>query len=92
MASDSGNEKQRAHELIEILSASQISALLGFVRAMFDPVACCIAAAPVDDEPESEQETQAVAESKDWFERRGGQGISHEEVLSDFGFPKQKEE
>jgi hypothetical protein len=50
-----------------------------------DPVSRAIANARVDDEPESESERQAVAESKAWFERSGGQGISHEEVLADFG-------
>ena len=44
-----------------------------------------IANAPIDDEPESEEERQAVAESKAWFKQRGGQGIPHEEVLADFG-------
>jgi hypothetical protein len=39
----------------------------------------------VDDEPESEDERQAVAQSKAWFKQRGGQGIPHEEVLADFG-------
>jgi hypothetical protein len=51
---------------------------------MLDPVSRAIANAPVDDEPETEAERQVVTESKDWFERHGGQGIPHEEVLADF--------
>jgi hypothetical protein len=85
MAHDSGNEKQQAHELIDRLPPTQLSAVVGLLEAMLDPVSRAIANAPLDDEPESEQERQAVAESKTWFERRGGQGISHEEVLADFG-------
>jgi hypothetical protein len=85
MAHDSSNEKQQAHELIDRLPATQLSAVVGLLEAMLDPVSRAIANAPLDDEPESEQERQAVAESKAWFQQHGGQGISHEEVLADFG-------
>ncbi len=85
MANSSVNEKHQAHELIERLAPSQVSAVVGLLEAMLDPVSRAIANASVDDEPETEQERQVVAASKDWFERRGGQGIPHEEVLADFG-------
>lgn len=77
--------KEHAHELIDRLPPTQLSAVVGLLEAMLDPVSRAIANAPVDDEPETEAERQAVAESKAWFDRRGGQGISHEEVLADFG-------
>lgn len=84
MAHDSAKEKQQARELIDRLPPTQLSTVVGLLEAMLDPVSCAIANAPVDDEPETEAERQAVAESKDWFERHGGQGIPHEEVLADF--------
>ena len=77
--------KEHAHELIDRLAPRQVSAVVGLLEAMLDPVSLTIANAPIDDEPESEQERQAVAESKAWFEQHGGKGISHEEVLADFG-------
>lgn len=77
--------KKHAHELIDRLPASQLTAVVGLLEAMLDPVERAIANAPEDDEPESEQERQAVAESKAWFERNHGRGIPHEEVLADFG-------
>jgi hypothetical protein len=46
-------EKQHAHELIEQLPPSQLSALVGLLETMVDPVSRKLAAAPVDDEPES---------------------------------------
>jgi hypothetical protein len=52
---------------------------------MLDPVARAIANAPIDDEPVSEKERQAVARSEAWLEERGGKGIPMEEVLADFG-------
>jgi len=69
MASGPGNEKKHAHELIERLAPSQVSAVVGLLEAMLDPVSRAIANAPIDDEPESDQERKTVAESKDWFER-----------------------
>ena len=78
-------DKQHAHELIERLAPSQVPKVIGILEALLDPVSRAIANAPVDDEPESEDERQAVAKSKAWFKRRGGQGIPHEEVLADFG-------
>ena len=51
---------------------------------MLDPVARAIANAPIDDEPVTEEEHQAVARSVAWFEERGGEGILMEEVLADF--------
>jgi hypothetical protein len=86
MADNSVNEKHQAHELIERLAPSQVSAVVGLLEAMLDPVSRAITNAPTDDEPESGHERQIVAESKDWFERRGGRGIPHEEVLTELGF------
>jgi hypothetical protein len=74
-----------AHELIERLAPSQVTAVVGLLEAMLDPVSRAIANASVDDEPETDQKRQVVAKSKDWFERRSGQGIPHEQVLADFG-------
>jgi hypothetical protein len=52
---------------------------------MIDPVSRKLAAAPIDDEPETEGERRAVEQSKEWLRQRGGQGIPHEKVLQDFG-------
>jgi hypothetical protein len=78
-------DKEHAHELIERLAPSQVPAAIGMLESLLDPVARAIANAPVDDEPENEEERRAVARSKAWFKQRGGQGIPHEEVLADFG-------
>ena len=88
MAHDPGYEKQQAHELIERLAPSQISAVVGLLQAMLDPIARAIANAPIDDEPVTEEEIQAVARSEAWFADRGGEGIPMEEVLADFGLTK----
>lgn len=81
------NPKEHAHELIERLPPSQLTAVVGLLEAMLDPVARAIAQAPLDDEPETEEERRAVAEAKEWLQHHPG--IPFEEVLSDFGLSVQ---
>ena len=71
--------------MIDRLAPSQVSAVAGLLQAMVDPVARAIANAPVDDEPVTEADRQAVARSDAWFEKRGGKGIPVEEVMAEFG-------
>jgi hypothetical protein len=67
VAHDSTHEKQQAHELIERLAPSQVSAVVGMLEAMLDPVSRAIANAPVDDEPVSEEEARALVASREWL-------------------------
>jgi hypothetical protein len=79
------NPKEHAHELIERLPPSQLTAVVGLLEAMLEPVSRAIAQAPLDDEPVTEEERQALARSEAWFEARGGKGIPMEEVLANCG-------
>jgi len=79
-----GNEKHHAHELIEQLPPHQLSAVVGLLEAIIDPVSRKLAAAPMDDEPETEDERLAVEQSKECLRQHGGKGIPHEQVLRDF--------
>jgi hypothetical protein len=77
--------REQAHQLIERLPETQVSALVGLLESMIDPVAAALRNAPIDDEPETENEKQAVAEARDWLARRGGKGIPHEEAMRRLG-------
>ena len=79
------DEKQHAHELIDRLPSHQLSAVVGLTESIVDALSQKLAAAPIDDEPETEEERRAVERSKEWLRQRGGRGISHEELLQDFG-------
>jgi hypothetical protein len=79
------HSRQQAHELIDRIAPSQVSAVVGLLETMLDPVSRAIANAPFDDEPESEDERRAVAESKAWLAEHPGQGIPHSELLAEFG-------
>jgi hypothetical protein len=77
------SEKQRAHELIDRLAPGQVAAVVGLLEAMLDPVSRAIANAPVDDEPVTEEEEQALAEAREWLKHN--KPIPHEQVLAELG-------
>ena len=83
MASVGTHSKQQAHELIERMSAAQVSAVVGLLETMLDPVSVALANAPVDDEPVSEAEARDIVEARSAIAR--GEVTSNEEVLAEFG-------
>ena len=76
--------RQSAHRLIDRLPDPQVSALVGLLESIVDPVAAALRNAPIDDEPETEEESQAVAEAHDWL-KRNGKGIPHSEAVRRLG-------
>ena len=76
-------DKQHAHQMLDQLSPGQLDAVIRLLEVLTDPVTP-LGDAPIDDEPESEEEARAVAASKEWF--RNHQGIPLEEVAADLGF------
>jgi hypothetical protein len=82
MAQKTIDEKQQAYELIDRLPPTQLTAVVGLLEAMLDPVARSIATAPIEDEeilPELAAELDAAHASI-----AGGEGIPHEEILRQF--------
>ena len=77
--------RHQAHQLIDRVPETQLSALIGLLQTIVDPVATALRNAPVDDEPETEEEIRAVAEARDWLQRNGGKGIPHEEAMRRLG-------
>ena len=70
------------------MAPNQVAAVVALLKVMLGPVSQAVASAPVDDEPLTEEEKQALARSEAWFEKRGGKGIPMEEVLADFGLTR----
>jgi hypothetical protein len=77
--------REQAHQLIDRLPETQLSALVGLLETIVDPVAAALRNAPFDDEPETDSEKQAVAEARDWLARRGGKGIPHDGAMRRLG-------
>jgi len=73
--------KEYAHELIERLAPRQVSAVVGLLEAMLDPVSLAIANAPIDDEPLTAEEEKALEEAREWSKHN--KGIPHEQVLTE---------
>jgi hypothetical protein len=82
-ASAHSDPKQQAHELIDRMPPGQVSAVVGLLEAMLDPVAFAIAHAPVDDEPVTSEEENALTEARAWSQHN--RGIPHEQVLAELG-------
>jgi hypothetical protein len=74
-------DRRELHALVDHISAGDLSAARKILRALADPVWQSILAAPIDDEPETEQERAEVeaARKETWT------GTNHEEVLREFG-------
>ena len=77
--------RQLAHQLIDRLPEIQLSGLVQFLETIVDPVTTALRHAPLDDEPESEQDKLAAAEARDWLKQNGGKGIPHAEAMRRLG-------
>jgi hypothetical protein len=90
---NSTETRQNVHSLVDQLPPAQLAIIEGLLSIMLNPVAR--PKAPIDDEPLTDEDAQAIRRSEAWFEKNGGKGIPMEEVLADFGlsikdFPLEK--
>ena len=88
MNTDPVQQKQQAHVMLDLLGPEKISAVVGLLEVMLDPVARAIANAPIDDEPVTEEEVKALAESREWLKHN--KGIPHEQVLAELGITQEE--
>ena len=77
--------RELAHELIDRLPETQLSGLVRFLETIVDPVANALRNAPLDDEPETDDEKTAVSEARVWLQNNGGKGILHSEAMRRLG-------
>jgi len=87
MTNDLGKEKQQAHQLIDQLDLAQVTAVVPLLQFMLlDPVSRSLASASVEEEPVSAEEAAALDQARASLDR--GQGISHEDILREFGLSR----
>ena len=79
------DNRQHAHQLIDRLPESQLSALVGLLETIVDPVTAALRAAPLDDEEETDDERAAVAQARQSLQRNGGKGVAHAEAMRRLG-------
>jgi len=82
------DSKELAHDLIDRLPPTQLSALVGLLEAMLDPVSLAIANAPFDNEPLTTEEQSALGEAREWS--KNNEGIPHEQVLAELGITQEE--
>ena len=81
-------DKEHAYELIDRLPPTQLSAVVGLLEAMLDPVSRAIANAPFDDEPVTAEEEKSLAEAREWLKHT--KAIPHEQVLAELGITQEE--
>jgi len=82
------NSKERARELIDRLPPRQLSAAVGVIEAMLDPVSLAIANAPTDDEPLTAEEEKSISEAREWLKHNPS--IPHEQILAELGITQEE--
>jgi hypothetical protein len=76
--------KEQLHNLVEELSEEEAATTLIVVeRGREDPMLQALASAPIDDEPETDEEREAVAEARADRDR-GLKPVPLDEVLAEF--------
>jgi hypothetical protein len=83
MATDTVQQKRQAHAMVDLLAPEELSALVSLLKVMVDPVSRAIAHAPVESEPLTQDEENALHEAREWLKRN--QGIPHDQVLDELG-------
>lgn len=70
-------DRQDVHDLVDQIPSERLPAAVKLLKSMV-PI-------PVDDEPLTEGDRQAIRRSEAWFREHGGKGIPMSDVLADFG-------
>ncbi|PWT97150.1 MAG: hypothetical protein C5B51_31880 [Terriglobia bacterium] len=72
-------ERRRAHELLDLLSAEKLNAVRSLLEVMVEPLARSLAAAAVEEEEITPETAAALDGARASLAR--GEGIPHEEIL-----------
>lgn len=78
--------REHAHQMIDQLDPTQLAAIAHILEVLTDPVFRSLANAPFDAEPISAAEAAELDETHAAIQR--GQGISHEDMLREFGISR----
>ena len=82
MASAS-QERDQAHALLDLLPDEKLAAVRTLLEVMVEPISRRLSSAPVEQEEISPETAAAIERGRASLAR--GEGIQHEDVLSEFG-------
>jgi hypothetical protein len=83
MQPDLARQRQQAHLLIDVLPEEKLSAVHSLLEVLVEPLSRSLAAAPVEEEELTPETIAALDQARRSLAR--GEGVSHEEVLREFG-------
>ncbi len=75
--------KEALHRLIDSILEKDLDSAQRALEPLVDPVLLALANAPLDDEPETDEEHAAVAEAREEYQQ--GKWVSAEEVRRELG-------
>ncbi len=76
-------QRRQAHALLDLLTAAKLNAVTNLLEVMVEPLSRSLAFAPVEEEEITAETAAAIDRARASLAR--GEGISHEEVLREFG-------
>ncbi|MGD0521832.1 MAG: hypothetical protein ABSA48_11305 [Terracidiphilus sp.] len=76
-------QRQQAHLLIDVLPEEKLSAVHNLLEVLVEPLSRSLAMAPVEEEELTPETMAALNRAGAQIDR--GEGVSHEEVLREFG-------
>ena len=83
MELDFVQQRQQAHLLIDVLPEEKLFAVRGLLEVLVEPLSRSLAMAPVEDEDLTPETAAALDRARASLARC--EGVSHEEVLREFG-------
>jgi len=83
MAVDLTQERQKAHDLLDMLPESKLNAVRSLLEAMVEPLSGSLASAPVEEDEITPETAAALARARASLAH--GEGIPHEDIQREFG-------
>lgn len=83
---DLTQQREQAHALLDMLPENKLTVVRSLLEVMVEPLSRSLASAPVEDKEITQETAAALTRARASLTR--GEGISHEEVLREFGLGK----
>lgn len=86
MGTDSTQDRQQAHTLLDLLPEEKVAAVRSLLEVMVESLSRSLASAPIEEEELTPETAAALDRARTSLAR--GEGIRHEDVLREFGMDK----
>lgn len=80
------HERRQAHSLLDMLPDEKVSAVRNLLQVMVEPLSHSLESAPEDDEDLTPEALERLRRAR--ASMAAGEGITHDDVLREFGLKK----